>query len=204
MGEKFLDRVYGQFSTEETRDLYDAWAKSYEAEVGENGYVTPERTARALFSKIRNSTASVLDFGCGTGLSGLALKLAGFTTIDGADLSPEMMALAREKSIYRKLWQVDPEAKQPVPPGVYDAITAIGVIGVGAAPLSTFDLLMNALGPGGYFAFSFNDHALADPSFEAKVNEWVDCGAAHLLVRDYDEHLPGAGLKSMVYVIRKA
>ena len=45
----------------------------------------------------------ILDYGCGTGLSGLALQLVGFKNIDGLDVSKEMVSLAEKKSIYRNL-----------------------------------------------------------------------------------------------------
>ena len=52
--------------------------------------------------------------------------------------------------------------------------------------------------------FSFNDHALEDPANEAGLNEWLDCGAAHLLFKEYGAHLPGIDLNSNVYVVEKA
>ncbi|MEM6941765.1 MAG: methyltransferase domain-containing protein [Pseudomonadota bacterium] len=202
MGETFLDRVYAARTADETREIYDAWAKSYEAEVAKNGYVTPGRCARALADVTDDMDAPVLDFGCGTGLSGLALKLAGFTTIDGVDLSADMLAEADKKDVYRHTQHVSagdaPEA------GAYTAIAAIGVIGAGAAPIGVLDTLMHALPPAGRLVFSFNDHTLEEPVHEARVSEWTDCGAARLLFRERGDHLPGLGMKSNVYILEKA
>lgn len=200
MTDKFLHKVYDARTADETRDLYDAWSASYEAEVAENGYATPGRCADALAQFLTDKDAPILDFGCGTGLSGLALKLAGFTTIDGVDLSADMLAQAESKQAYRSLTQIAPDA--PIT-GDYQAIAAIGVIGAGAAPISTFDLIMKALPKGGYFVLSFNDHALSDPVNEARIAEWCDCGAASLLFKDYGPHLPGLDMKSNVYVLEK-
>ena len=75
--------------------------------------------------------------------------------------------------------------------------------GVGAAPIEVFDTLLNALGPGGKFALSLNDHALADPQFEAKLRARIDDGSARLLFQEYSTHLPGIDLKSNVYVLEK-
>ena len=44
-------------------------------------------------------------------------------------------------------------------------ITAIGVIGHGAAPPETIDHLMHALPKGGLLGFSLNDHTLNDYRF---------------------------------------
>lgn len=197
----FLGKAYSPRSADETRDLYDDWAASYEAEVAQNGYATPGRCAEALAAHVGDMSTPVLDFGCGTGLSGLALKLAGFEAIDGADLSADMLKQAAEKSTYQTLTQV--EATDPIPAG-YSVMAAIGVIGAGAAPISLFHALMTALPSGGLLVFSFNDQALKDPANEAAVAEWIDPGAAHLLFKEYGDHLPGIGLKSNVYVIEKA
>ena len=203
MTQNFLDKAYTARTADETRALYDDWSASYEAEVGKNGYATPARCAEALAAHSDDLTAPVLDFGCGTGLSGLALKLAGFATIDGLDLSAEMLAQARDKGAYRTLNVVEAGANLGHSPGDYAAIAAIGVIGAGAAPIDTFDVLMNGLSSGGKLVFSFNDHALDDPVNEARVSEWVDCGAARLLFREHGPHLPGIGIGSNVYVIEK-
>ena len=204
MADKFLDRVYDHSTPEDTSALYDAWAATYDAEVAENGYATPGRVAEALFKYLSEPDEPILDFGCGTGLSGLALKLVGFSTVDGMDPSPEMIDLARKRGAYRTISVLDIQDDAPVAQGAYRAITAIGVIGTGAAPASTFDLLMRALPKGGLLGFSLNDHALSDPQYEGALCQWLDCGAGRLLFKKYGTHLPGQDLKSNVYIIEKA
>ena len=203
MTDTYLDKAYGARDAASTRKLYDDWAASYEAELGENGYATPRRCAEALAQFASDKAAPVLDFGCGTGLSGLALTLAGFETIDGMDLSADMLAQAKEKTVYRALHHI--EAGQPFvhEPGAYAAIAAIGVIGAGAAPISVFDQLMEGRAPGGLLVFSFNDHALEDLANEARVNAWINRGDAALLFKEHGDHIPGIDLKSNVYVIEK-
>lgn len=204
MSDKFLADAYNLESPEATREHYDKWAASYDSEIAENGYATPGRVAEALKAQISDLDTPVLDFGCGTGLSGLALRRAGFSIIDGMDPSSEMLDGARAKEAYRTLTGFDIADPAPVARGAYSAITATGVIGIGAAPPETFDLLMHALDRGGLLAFSFNDHALSDPAFEGRLNDWLDMGAARLLSKDYGDHLPGMNMKSNVYVVEKA
>ncbi len=203
MTEKFLDRVYNEYTPEKTKALYDDWAQTYDAEVGDNGYATPGRVADALMRYLPGPDTPVLDFGCGTGLSGAALRLAGVITIDGMDPSPEMIDIAREKQIYRDLKLINVNDPMPIEHNVYSAITAIGVIGIGAAPPQTFFTLMKALKRRGVLALSLNDHALKDPAYEAALNQWLDCGAACLRLKEYGTHLPGQDLKSTVYIIEK-
>lgn len=203
MGQKYLDKVYAARNASETRALYDDWSRSYEAEVRENGYATPARCAEALAQFSPDQTLPILDFGCGTGLGGLALKLAGFATLDGMDLSQDMLEQARTKGLYRNLTQVEAGDPLPITPGDYAAIAAIGVIGAGAAPISVLDELMKALDKNGLLVLSLNDHALQDHANEGRINEWTDCGAARLLFREHGPHLPGINLKSNVYVLEK-
>lgn len=204
MGRGYLNKVYDARNTSETRDLYDAWSDSYDAEVGENGYVTPGRCADALAQFCTDKDKPVLDFGCGTGLSGLALKRAGFAVVDGVDLSDDMLAEARQKKIYRALDLLPDDKPANIEQGKYAAIAAIGVIGAGAAPISVFDVMMYALAPGGKLVMSLNDHAMAEKGNEGRLCEWIDCGAARLLFRENGPHLPGIGLDAHVFVLEKA
>ena len=76
------------------------------------------------------------------------------------------------------------------------------MIGNGAAPLCVCDAIIALLALGRLFSFSFNDHTLSDPAHETKVSNYVDTGKAKLLMREYGDHLPGAGLKSNVNIFQ--
>lgn len=202
MADKFLDKVYETEGDEATRALYDAWAGSYDDEVIEHGYRTPRRLARAMASVAQDQSVPVLDYGCGTGLSGAALYGAGFTTIDGADPSEGMLAEARARKFYRDLIQLDLSRPLPFQPGQYTIIAAIGVISTGAGPASLMDTLMDLLPTGGLLGFSLNDHALQDPDYTAGVDRLKDHGhTPH--IEEYGDHLPGLNLNSTVYVFEK-
>ena len=203
MTEKFFDKIYDASSPEETQEIYVKWAASYDAEVADNGYATPLRVAKALAKFIPDRETPILDFGCGTGLSGLALQQVGFTQVDGMDPNSEMLAHATSKSAYRNLIQIDIADEAPIPQERYTAIAAIGVIGTGAAPADVLHALMKALPKGGFLGLSLNDHALADPSYERALGDWLDCGAGLLLFKKYGPHLPGQNIKSNVYIVEK-
>ena len=198
-----LGGAYRLESKDETRAFYADWAKTYDAEVRANGYASPARCAAALAEHAADRTAPVLDIGCGTGLSGEALRAAGFTTIDGTDFSDEMLAVAREKGIYRALKKGDVEEPLPAKPGEYANIAIVGVFSPGHAPASLIDEALALLPPGGLLVFTLNDHALEDPSYMARVMELVDGGAAELLVREHGPHLPKIGMESTVILLRK-
>ncbi|MCY4179645.1 MAG: methyltransferase domain-containing protein [Litoreibacter sp.] len=203
MTKTFLDKTYSTSGKEAMRELYDDWSESYDAEVGENGYATPKRMAEALKSQLADNSIPILDYGCGTGLSGAALRAAGFTSIDGMDPSSGMLEQCREKGIYRNLITLDLEKPLPIEPEAYQVIMAIGVISTGAGPASLMDTLIERLPKGGIFGLSLNDHALADPDYPEGINRLKAAGHK-TLVEDYGTHLPGIDLKSMIYLFEKA
>lgn len=202
-GRRFLDSAYDLPDRRATAGFYADWAASYDAEIAENGYATPARCAEALAVHGADPAAPVLDIGCGTGLSGLALRAAGFQAVDGTDFSAEMLAGAERRGVYRRLFQGDLAESLPAP-GAYANAVAVGVINPGHAPPETLDAVLAILPAGGLFVFSLNDHALADPSFPERVERLVADGAAELVSSEHGPHLPGIGLGATVYVLRKA
>ncbi|MBF9041918.1 methyltransferase domain-containing protein [Rhodobacterales bacterium HKCCE4037] len=186
-------------SPEETRDLYRDWAETYDEDVQGAGYATPSRLAKALAGIVPDLTVPVLDFGCGTGLSGMALAAEGFTQVDGTDITPEMLQRAEATGAYRKTWIAKPG---DAPPEGYDVISAIGVVSLGAAPANTLHVLLAALEPGGLLGFSYNDATLADDSYMKALE--IAQSRAELIHEDYGDHLPGKDMKSSIYILRKS
>ncbi|RVT85478.1 methyltransferase domain-containing protein [Rhodobacteraceae bacterium CCMM004] len=197
---KFLRGVYDLHSGGEVRDYYQDWAEGYDAEVAAEGYATPGRCAAALAAHTDDPGAPILDFACGTGLSGVALRAAGFTVIDGIDISAAMLAKAADKGVYRTLTEVPADAPPPIPADRYAAIAAIGAIGPGAAPASVIAPLVAALPAGGRFVLSLNDHALERSDVPAALASEVAARRLSELSAERGDHLPGIDVQSTVYV----
>ncbi len=198
----YLDKIYSADSAD-LRPFYAQWAQSYDQEVGENGYVTPLRIAEALARHVKDLSIPILDYGCGTGVSGQAFQKAGFLTIDGVDISAEMLEVAAQKKIYRRLEVFAPESGPNVKLGAYQIIAAVGVIGAGAAPLAVLTKIMALLAPKGLFVFSFNDHTLEDPANDGLVEDYVHQGQAVLHLKEYGDHLPKQKINSNIYILEK-
>jgi predicted TPR repeat methyltransferase len=200
-----LHKAYTIENTDQAREFYQDWAKTYDDEVSSHGYITPRRCAEALAQFTTAKSAPLLDFGCGTGLSAVALKAEGFTTIDGSDLSPEMLEQAAKRTgLYRNLIKTDIGKPFDFPTGAYQLIAAIGVIASSHAPAETIDTALAALPVDGLLVFSLNDHTLQDSAFEARIAENLDTGTARLLFKEHGDHLPGYDMGSNVYVMQKA
>ena len=202
MTKTYLDKIYSADSAD-LRPFYAQWAQSYDQEVGENGYITPLRIAEALARHVKDLSIPILDYGCGTGISGQAFQEAGFLTIDGVDISDEMLEVAAQKKIYRRLEVFAPETGPDVKLGAYNIIAAVGVIGAGAAPLAVLDQIMALLAPKGLLVFSFNDHTLEDPAYDGRVENYVKQGQAALHLKDYGDHLPKQKINSNIYILEK-
>jgi predicted TPR repeat methyltransferase len=198
----YLQNVYDLATQADTDAYYTRWAASYDDELTRQGYQTPQRCADALRRFIA-SDAAVVDIGCGTGLSGAALAAAGFTNLAGTDVNVEMLDVARVAGIYRDTWVTDIENPFPFALGTYDAIAAVGVIGVGAAPASLLRLALEALATDGRLVFSYNDHALKVPEFTDALTDVVSSGLAEQEFAEHGIHIKGLGSMSTVFVLRR-
>lgn len=198
-----LGTAYDASTLANVGELYGTWAATYDEELIANGYASPRRTAAAMAAHVADRSAPLLDIGCGTGLSGAALRDAGFSTIDGTDMSPEMLALAGHKEVYRRLVPSSLEDPLPATPGSYVDMTAIGVFSPGHAPSGMITDVLALLAPGGCFGFSLNDHALEDPSYKQTIDDVVANGQASVAFEDYGDHLPGIGLNALIVVLKK-
>lgn len=197
------DGLWQRHSVEETRKIYADWAETYDADVTEWGYATPARIAMALRQSGANPDKPLLDFGCGTGLSGLALKAAGFAQIDGTDISPEMLEKARARGIYQHLWESTPGEMGHVKRGQYPYIVATGVISLGAAPPETLDMLIDVLPSGGLLAFSYNEATLADRAYTDRLDIAVLAPDIEMVFEAEGPHLPAKDMISAVYVLAR-
>jgi predicted TPR repeat methyltransferase len=186
-----------------TRTLYDGWAESYDAELARAAYAAPDRVARALAAHATDPTAPLLDIACGTGVSGEALRAAGFTCLDGADFSPDMLARAAAKGIYRDLVRDDLSGPWPFPSGAHANITAVGAISPHHLPAEVLAAAAAALPPGGCLAFSFADLAHRDPAYSGALAALLDAGDVEPVFREWGPHLPDEDMRAEVVVLRR-
>ena len=124
------DLIRGAYAIEDQDDakaFYSLWADDYDDHMVEKlGYVSPSIVADLLFSHLDGDPGAVLDVGCGTGLTGQALAERGAQTIDGIDLSAEMLEKAASRGIYRHLSQADLTRPLAIRDGCYNALVSSG------------------------------------------------------------------------------
>ena len=196
MAKDVLDRIYQVSGDSQMRALYDEWAQDYDRDLQESGYLTPARLAEALAQYVPDRSTPILDFACGTGLSGIELAKAGFTQIDGTDLSQAMLDIAATRSIYRTLFRVEPNQPLPKHLSQYPVITAVGAISKGAAPASAYDELLDLMQAGSLLALSLNDLSVADPEYADMIDKSVTSGKCRIRHKAHGPHLSKYGPNS--------
>ncbi|MEO0328097.1 MAG: class I SAM-dependent methyltransferase [Pseudomonadota bacterium] len=202
--ENFFDIAYSVKTTQETRDMYDRWAKVYNENLSDGNYQQPSRCAEAMARLVTEKDAKILDVGCGTGLSGLALKERQYRSIDGCDLSGGMLAKARELEIYSRLFACD--LNQPpldVLNSYYDALAAVGVFSFGHVQADAMDELLRITKPGGIIIIGLNDHYYDEGSLTQKLDALEKSGKLHILKREHGDHIPANNLKGWVLSLQK-
>jgi predicted TPR repeat methyltransferase len=135
------------------RTLFDQYADRFDRELVETLHYRAPDLVAALLSRQNDSPtdARILDLGCGTGLSGLALKPFA-RMIDGVDLSPGMIAKAQSRNLYRRLVIGDARAFLRESTENWDVIAAIDVLNYIGDLVPIFTAAAARLAPGGFLA----------------------------------------------------
>jgi len=107
-GVRLLKGAYALETPDDNRSYYREFARHYDQSFADGlGYIYPEAVAARLLAA-ELPPGRILDVGCGTGLVATHLRAArSDLQIDGADLSPEMLAVAAKKALYDDLFEVD-------------------------------------------------------------------------------------------------
>ena len=200
---KFLSQTYKLESHEETLAHYEAWAETYDEEIKENSYAQPERCANALANYSQKNEIKILDIGCGSGLSGLALCDVGFKNIDGCDFSPAMLEKAKKTDVYQKLFLADINESLGVEAEIYDSISAVGVLAFAHVRTEALREMLRILKHQGLLVIGLNEHYWEGDSVGEKINELAEDGAVEVLFQEYGDHLPEAGIGGWVTVLKK-
>ncbi len=191
---RLLERAYSLETDEDTRALYRDWAGTYDRTMLDGlGYTSPAHIAALLASHLRDRQSSVLDVGCGTGLAGAELAGHGFTVIDGLDYSAEMLSVAGNRGIYRKLIEADLTGPLALPDAAWDGAICTGTFTHGHVGPGCLRELFRLLKPGALFAFSVNAGVWDEMGFGTELQAIEGDGIAGLISRTAGRNYQTAG-----------
>ena len=186
---KLLERAYALDSDEKSRALYRDWAETYDETMLQGlNYLSPGKVADLLAAHLADRKAAVLDIGCGTGLAGQGLAGHGFVTLDGLDVSPEMMEVAARRGVYRNFINADLNLPLAIASDSYDGASCSGTFTHGHVDARCLDEVFRVLKPGAPFAFTVKLEVWESLGFKSKLGALMDCGYITELAFTHDRH----------------
>jgi 2-polyprenyl-3-methyl-5-hydroxy-6-metoxy-1,4-benzoquinol methylase len=206
-GNTFIEQVYNTTNPDDLKRIYDEWAETFTDDVLDpaQGYVAPTYVAEAVLAthgSMENS--KILDAGCGTGLSGLALHKAGAKTIDGIDLSEGMLKVARKLGIYADLAPADMSKPIEKPDGTYDVVTCVGTLTHGhVGPRPALEEMARITRKSGVVVSTILDDIWEEHGFKAEVDRLVNEDLVEVVSNESKDYRPGAKVTAKILVLRK-
>lgn len=197
-----VDDAYNLSSPDAVKDLYRAWAQSYDTGFGEaQGYQLPFEVAKAYVAA--GGAGPVLDVGAGTGLVGGALQHLNVGPVDGIDLSEEMLAVAAAKGCYRDLDARDITQTIDLPGAPYQGIVSAGTFTLGHVGPDALQNLLPLAGRGAVFVISVNVAHFDGAGFAAAFSGFGGA-ISDLQMRDvriYDDRADAAHRNDMARLV---
>lgn len=176
-----VDWVLSAKTPKETRNRYDTWAPQYDMDLTEvDGWLGPTYAAREVARKLVPS-ARILDAGCGTGLSGEALRSAGFDHLTGVDFSEGMLAVARQKNVFESLKQADLGKSLDFVEDQFDAVVTVGTSF--QMPAESYREFARITRPGGWIFYCGDFQQFDERGFAAICKELCSKGALEEIER---------------------
>lgn len=173
-GQSLLENAYKLTTPDDNAAYYDAFAATYDRDfVAEMGYQFPKALADAYHRNALPDDTPIADIGCGTGLVAVELALPN-TPIDGMDISPEMLAAAGQKALYRTLTTVD--LTGPLAPNTYGAVLSSGTFTHGHLGPEPLRGLLDIARKGALFIIGVNQHHFDAQNFANMLDAMVAGG----------------------------
>ncbi|OAG07287.1 S-adenosyl-L-methionine-dependent methyltransferase [Paraphaeosphaeria sporulosa] len=205
--DRFLDRVFAAKSKDESRQLYDQWASSYDADMQTYSFTAPQIVAEMVpkYLKVSPKDAVVVDAGCGSGLVGVTLHQSGFKTIDGLDLSEGMLKVAEKTGAYRKLEVTDLTQRLNIEDGTYDGLTCSGTFTHGHVGPEPLPELVRIVKAGGILVATILESFWKEFDFEMVVKGLEERGMVEMLENNLHSYRKFGDEESggLVLVLRK-
>ncbi len=164
---------------EELRRRYDLWASQYDSDVSSvEDYLAPMATAEVAKTFLLEEDR-ILDAGAGTGLSGSALKDAGFPNLVAVDFSAGMLAIAEMKGVYKGTVQADLGQRTPFDDNAFDAAISVGT--TSQMPAESLREMTRVVRPGGHILFTVWVQAYNEKGYAEIERELTEAGRLSII-----------------------
>ena len=177
-----LKAAYAVKNPDDNRELYAKWAATYEDFLITNRYIYARQVAETFAERSSTPGGAVLDAGCGTGRIGLELSRLGISPIDGIDISPEMMAKARENlgpdgaPAYRYLIEADLTGPLDLASDSYSGVVSSGAFTHGHLGPDALAELLRVARPGSVCVVSVNAAIFETNGFKDRFDRYAADG----------------------------
>jgi SAM-dependent methyltransferase len=185
------------------KSVYADWADAYDDDNDNKlGTVSQPTTVAMLTRHCNDAGTEIMDVGCGTGLVGLHLQRAGFTTYDGTDISAEMMVHAKQRG-YRNLLDLEPGQPLAAANDSYDATLCVGVFTHGHLGPEGFDELIRITRPNGLICFTVNEGVWEPGNFAAAIEHHSKIGSWQILEQQKYDYMVNENVQAWYITAQK-
>ena len=176
-GQKDLENTYKLATPDDNVAYYRGFAQTYDTDfVEQMGYCYPGAVAAAYLAQADiGADVPIADIGCGTGIVASELKLRR-EIIDGMDISPEMLSIARPKSLYRNLFEVDLTGDLQKISNDYGAVLSAGTFTFGHLGTEPLRNLLQIARRGALFVIGVNRAHFEKQGFSRTLDRMTEAG----------------------------
>ena len=172
MGKKWLDIVYNEKSSNKLKQHYKFWADDYDQDLVDWGYAYPSQLKKVMSQDIKvKKDSKILDAGCGTGLVAQVLSDMNFKNIVGLDYSIDMLKIAKNKKIYKRLIQESLNKKTSLRSNQFDIVLCTGVLTSGHVGAKAINELIRITKNKGYLILSIAESIYEKLGFKDEIEK---------------------------------
>jgi SAM-dependent methyltransferase len=188
-----LERVFAANNTEESRRLYDEWAKTYDSDMAEHDFTAPRLVAEAVARGLKLNHLPNKQEALSKTTIGIELAKLGAKEIVGLDISQGMLDVASKTGAYKNFKIADLTTRLPIVDGTYDALTCCGTFThghLGPEPLGEF---VRVVKNSGIVVATILESHWDEKGFEAEVKRLEKEGKVEVVENEVHAYRKDAG-----------
>lgn len=169
LGQELLENAYKLNTPGDNITFYKAFAPTYDTDfAAQLGWQYPQFIADTYHAQAVGDVP-IADIGCGTGYVASALNLPRHL-IDGMDISPDMLVIARRKNLYRTLYEVDLTGPLETIKNEYGAVLSAGTFTLGHLGPEPLCNLLSIARSGGLFVIGVYQAHFEEQNFSETLD----------------------------------